>query len=339
MSRLPVFRSDNELFHADSCEPLKEAARRGEVRIAALGRGSYPGERLPANALKEVSLTGYWDADRDQNWGLGWHRNEGIELSFVEAGRIPFEVSGKSYLLEPGYLTITRPWQDHRVGNPCVPASRYHWLIIDVGVRRPNQPWHWPGWLLYPKTSLERLTTILRQNEQPAWRANEEIAHCYRKLGKAAAAGTSPENITRVKIVINELIVALAEMLESRNPLLDESLSSSERAIRLFLEELPRRLDEPWTLDSMAEQCGLGRSAFAATCKLITNVPPIDFLTRCRVDAAAHLLKASPAKSITEVAFTCGFQSSQYFSTVFKSRLGCSPRDWRTRSAQLDRAR
>ncbi len=333
MALSPVFRSDNDLYHADSCEPLKEAAKRGEVRIAALGRGSYPGDRLPAHEIKEVSLTGYWDADHDQSWGLGWHRNEGVEFSFVEAGRIPFEVGGKAYLLEPGHFTITRPWQDHRVGNPHVPASRYHWLIIDVGVRRPNQPWHWPSWLLYPKASLEQLTTILRQNEQPTWRANEEIADCYRKLGKAAAAGTSPENITRVKIIINELIVVLAEMLESRKPQLDESLSSSERTIRLFLEELPRRLDEPWTLESMAEQCGLGRSAFALCCKQITNVSPIDFLTRCRVEAAAKILKESPGTSITNVAFACGFQSSQYFSTVFKARLGCTPREWRARKS------
>ena len=332
MPRPAVFRSDHELFHADSCEPLKQAAQRGEVRIAALGRGTYPGDRLPPNEIKEVCLTGYWDATHDQSWGLGWHRNEGIELSFVEAGRVPFEIGGKSYMLEPGHLTITRPWQDHRVGNPNVPACRFHWLIIDVGVRRPNQPWHWPSWLLYPKASLERLTTILRQNEQPAWRANEEIAHCYRKLGKAAAAGTSPENITRLKIVINELIIALAEMFESRKPQLDESLSSTERAIRMFLDELPRRIDEPWTLDSMAEQCGLGRSAFAMCCKEMTNASPIDYLTRCRVDAAAKMLKAAPDKSITEVAFSCGFQSSQYFATVFRARLSCSPRDWRTRT-------
>lgn len=331
MPRATVFRSDNELFHADSCEPLKQAADRGEVRIVALGRGSYPGTRLPSNDLKEVSLTGYWDASHDQSWGLGWHRNEGIEFSFVEAGRVPFEVDGKSYTLEPGAFTITRPWQDHRVGNPNVPACRYHWLIVDVGVRRPNQPWHWPSWLLYPKAGLERLTTILRQNEQPVWRATNEIAHCYRRLGKAAGAGATPENITRIKIVINELIVALAEMFESRKPPLDESLSSSERAIRLFLEELPRRVDEPWTLESMAQQCGLGRSTFAAYCKEITNASPVDYLTRCRVDAAAKMLRASPEMTITEVAFACGFQSSQYFATVFRERLGCPPREWRNR--------
>ena len=331
MPRQSVFRSDNELYHADSCEALKQASQRGEARIVALGRGSYPGDRLPTNDLKEVCLTGYWDAAHEQTWGLGWHRNEGIEFSFVEAGQVPFHIDGKFYNLEPGQLTITRPWQEHRVGNPHVPACRFHWLIIDVGVRRPNQPWHWPAWVLYPKSNMERLTTILRQNEQPVWHASEEIARCFRKLGKAAAGGTGPENITRLKIVINELLIALAEMLGSRNPPLDETLSGTARAVRLFLEELPRRIDEPWTLESMAEQCRLGRSAFASCCKQITNASPVDYLTSCRVAASAQMLKESPGKSITEVAFSCGFQSSQYFSTVFRARHACTPREWRAR--------
>jgi AraC family L-rhamnose operon regulatory protein RhaS len=331
MKRPVAFRSQNELFHADSCEPLKQAALAGSVRLAALGRGSYPGARLPKNDLREVCLTGFWDAAKDQSWGLGWHRNEGLELSFVEAGQVPFALeAGRNYLMEPGTLTITRPWQRHRVGNPHVLASRFHWLIIDVGVRRPNQPWIWPSWLLYPRRGLQHLTTMLRQNEQPVWRADEEIARCFRRLGKAAGAGaTNPQAIVRVKILINELIIALAEMLERRKPRLDENLSSSERAVRLFLKELPRRLDEPWTLETMAENCGLGRSRFAAFCRQIVNVSPMEFLTRCRVDAAAELLRQDPQRSITEAAFACGFQSSQYFATVFRARLGKSPREWR----------
>jgi AraC family L-rhamnose operon regulatory protein RhaS len=337
VKRPATFRSPSQLFHADSCEPLKQAAASGAVRLAALGRRTYPGERLPKNDLRELCLTGYWDAARDQSWGLDWHRNEGLEFSFVEAGQVPFAIEGgRSFLLKPGDLTITRPWQRHRVGNPNVLASRFHWLIIDVGVRRPNQTWVWPPWLLYPRAGLQRLTTILRHNEQPVWHADEEITRCYRKLGKAATLGTTnPETIARLKILINEFIIALAEMLEHRKPQLDESLSSSERAIQLFLKELPRRLDEPWTLESMAKNCGLGRSRFAAYCRQITNVSPVEYLTRCRVDAAAELLLKSPEMNITEVAFACGFQSSQYFATVFHQRLKHSPRDWRRKSPAI----
>jgi len=331
--RAATFRSAAELYHADTCEPLEAAARRGEVRVSALGRGTYPGARLPANDLKELCLVGFWDAPRDQSWGLDWHRNEGLELGLVETGQIHFAVEGrKPVVLGPGQLTITRPWQRHRVGNPTVAASRYAWLILDVGMRRPNQTWHWPRWLLYPPAGLHQLTTVLRQNEQPVWPADKEIARCFRLLGKVAQQGLPDlRAAARLKIHINELIVALADMFEHRQPKLDENLSTGERTVRLFLQELRRRLDEPWTLESMAKSCGLGRSQFASCCHQIANVTPVEFLTRIRVEAAARQLAEHPETSIIEIALANGFQSSQYFATVFRRHHGCSPRAWRVR--------
>ena len=34
--------------------------------------------------LPGLKMAGYWDADSDQDWGLPWHRNEGIELTLLE---------------------------------------------------------------------------------------------------------------------------------------------------------------------------------------------------------------------------------------------------------------
>ena len=324
-----TYRAPARRYQADTCGPLEQAARRGEVRLSALARGSYPGRRLPARDLREVCSLGLWDAHRDQTWGLDWHRNEGLELTYVSAGRLPFAVEGRSFQLEPGDLTITRPWQHHRVGNPQVTASRLIWLILDVGVRRPNQPWRWPRWLLLAPADLQRLTRQLRQNEQPVWRADKELGRCFEALGAPLDRPLTGANLTRLKVYINEVLVALAELLERRRPRLDERLSSAERTVRLFLDDLPRRVEEAWTLETMADQCGLGRSHFSHYCKHLTNCTPVEFLTRCRVEAAARQLREQPARSITDVAFACGFQSSQYFATVFARQLGLSPRAWR----------
>lgn len=88
MKQRTTFRSAGELFHADTCEPLKQAAARGDVRLAALGRGSYPGDRLPRNDLREVCMAGYWNAPFAQDWGLDWHCNEGIEIGYLSAGTL-----------------------------------------------------------------------------------------------------------------------------------------------------------------------------------------------------------------------------------------------------------
>jgi AraC family L-rhamnose operon regulatory protein RhaS len=280
---------------------------------------------LPGKELKELCMAGYWNAPSQQDWGLGWHCNEGIEIGYVSAGRLPFSIGEKSLTVGPGELTITRPWQRHRVGDPNVPRSHYSWVILDVAMRRPNQPWQWPKWLLFPKSGLERLTEVLRQNEDPVWHADRRIADCFSRLDKIVAGGADETNLARLKIVINELVVLLAEMMESRNPQLDASLSGSERTVRLFLETLPRRLDEPWTLESMADACGIGRSQFATLCRKIVNLTPITYLTHVRLESASSLLTADPRMSVTEIAFRCGFQSSQYFARAFRGKFGCKP--------------
>ena len=324
-------RSDRELYHADTCEPLKLAAENGDVKLEALSRGSYPGTRLPKSDLPEVLMVGYWNATSDQHWGLDWHCNEGLEIGHMAAGKLPFSVNDKHYQLKPGDLTITRPWQRHRVGKPHVPANHYSWLILDVGMRRPNQPWKWPDWLLLPKSSLHRLTELLRQNEQPVWHVHPPIGHCFERIDAAVAGGINPASQTRLKILINELLVLLVELFESRNPQLDESLVGSERAVSLFLDDLGRRLDEPWTLDLMARACGLGRTQFANYCRKLVNVPPIEYLNQRRVEAAASTMQTRPGLSITDIAFRCGFQSSQYFARVFHQFHGCTPSEYRQR--------
>jgi len=316
----------------DTCEPLKQAARRSEVRIEALGRGGYPGRRLAAGTDKELRSIGYWDAPSDQVWGLDWHGNEGVEIGFLEAGSLPFEVEKQAHRLKAGALTITRPWQRHKVGNPNVPASRYHWLILDVGIRHPNQSWQWPEWLLLPRRELAALTKFLRQNEQPVWRANEAVSRGFQALGEAVAGGVRPRNIARVKMLINGILLALLELLQQKRPRLDESLSSSERTVRLFLQSLPRSASEPWTLETMAAECGLARSHFSNYCKQITNRTPLEFLTQCRIEAATECLRAQPNRNITDIAFACGFQSGQYFATVFSRHTGQSPRAFRRAS-------
>jgi AraC-like DNA-binding protein len=328
--RRPVsFRSQRELYHADTCEPLAAAVARGDLRLAALGRGSYPGRPLPARDLRELCSIGVWDARADQRWGLDWHRNEGIELTYLAAGHLDFAVEDRNVALQPGNFTITRPWQKHRVGDPNVTASRLFWLILDVGVRRPNQPWRWPGWMLLDAALLRQVTVTLRHNEQPVWKADRRLARCFEDLATHCGHPLTPTHAAQLKILINELWVALAELLVSRRMQLDESLSSTDRTVRLFLEELRSRSDEPWTLEAMAEQCGIGRSRLAHYCRQHTNCTPIEYLTRCRLEHACTLLQGEPTRSITDIALACGFETSQYFATVFARHFGRSPRIWR----------
>ena len=215
------------------------------------------------------------------------------------------------------------------MGNPNVAASRLYWLILDVNVRRPNQPWQWPDWVICSQDDMRRLTNLLRHNEQPVWQADAEVVDCFTKLAELVETQEPHLSETKLKLYINELLIAVLEMLQREHISLDEHLSTSQRAVELFLAALREHSPHNWDLNSMAEQCGLSRSQFATYCKQITNMTPIEYLTYCRLESASKLLLDQPELNITEVAFASGFNSSQYFATVFRSYQGCSPSDFR----------
>ncbi|MCY7303605.1 MAG: AraC family transcriptional regulator [Thermoleophilia bacterium] len=319
--------TSSESYVADSCEPVKLAVANGQIEITAAGRGAYPGVPLPDDALPELTSVGAWNVARAQDWGLDWHRNEGLELTFVAAGKLDFAVSTSSHVLRRGGVTITRPWQPHRVGGPNVTPSRLIWVILDLGVQRPNQPWVWPSWLLLDRDAQERLTRLLRGIERPVWDADAELVRAFERLPRSLAGGRA--NMSQLALGINEVLVALLDVMERERPILDSRLASSERTIELFLHDLPHRLAEPWTLETMSAACGIGRTRFAHYVHALTNLSPVAHLRLLRVEQAARLLAGNPALSVTDICFSCGFSSTQYFATVFRAERHVSPLEYR----------
>jgi AraC-like DNA-binding protein len=328
--RPPIFRDHGQVHRADTCQPLVDAVERGQLRLEALARGTYPGRPIPPGVVPRVKSVGFWDADHDQDWGLDEHRNEGIEFTYLERGQVAFCAEEASRALRPGDLTVTRPWQPHSVGNPHVTAGRLHWLILDVSVRQPHQTWKWPSWLVLSKPDLRELTDMLRHNEQPVWPGTDEVGHCFAELGRLVANAEQVATLgSRLAVHINELLVCVLETLRQRDVHREPALASAERTVAMFLAGLEKSVAEPWTLDSMAEHTGLRRTRFAHYCRKLTNMSPMQHLNQLRLKRAKTVMRAEPRRSLTDIALDSGFTTSQYFATVFRRLEGCSPREWR----------
>jgi AraC family L-rhamnose operon regulatory protein RhaS len=326
---VPIFKDEDGIWQADACLPLVHAVATQHVLLEALARGHYPGRRLPQTAVPGVKSVGYWHIEHEQNWGLPWHRNEGIELTFLESGGLGFAAGAEEHTLRPGDLTITRPWQRHRVGNPFVAPGRLHWLILDVGVRRPHQVWKWPSWLLLSAADLEGLTRILRHNERVVWKTSAAVRRCFQTLGETVKNSSEETSLSWLAVKINELLLLLLQMMRQQNVSLDDSLSSSLRTVQLFLDDLRASRDQlaqDWTVHAMAASCGLGVTQFDHHVKILTNSTPLRYLNESRLSYAMLLLEQEPDLTVTQVALECGFSSGQYFATAFRRRYGQSPR-------------
>lgn len=327
-----IYTNKSGTHGIDACLPQLSAAKEGKIQMNALTHGNYPGIPVSESFIPEISSMGFMDATGQQDWGMEEHRNEGIEICLQESGENILSVDGINYTMPSRTLSITRPWQLHRVGNPFLGPGRLHWIIIDVGVRRPNQKWQWPDWCILTQKDLDELTTILRGNEHPVWKADDELLRIFKRLAKYTLANEPESNASRIKVTINQLLIALLELLRSHRVATNAHLSSVARAVELFLEEIqraPSNLSIPWTLSSMAEHCGLGRTAFSKYCYELKNVSPMEYLKKCRLDYAATRLRNEPEGSIIDIAMDSGFSTSQYFSNVFKSHFHMTPGQWR----------
>ena len=84
---------------------------------------------------------------------------------------------------------------------------------------------------------------------------------------------------------------------------------------------------EAWTLEGLAREAAMSRSAFAARFRALVGVTPHDYLTEWRITVGKQLLRRQ--QPVSEVAATLGYTGSS-FARVFAQREGLSPRAWAT---------
>jgi AraC family L-rhamnose operon regulatory protein RhaS len=334
MDKKPIYKSRNTRYEIDSCTPQTCAIESGKVRWHGLTKGHYPGTLMPQNILPGLNSIGFWDADGTPDWGEEPHRNEGIEIIFLETGTMAFTADGTQYNLRAGHFTITRPWQLHKLGAPNIGPGLLHWLILDVGVRRPHQKWLWPNWIMLTKEDLADFTHKLRHNENPVWNATPSVIDSFRKIGRAVDSWNQPRVVSHLITHLNGLFLNIFDALSTQQTEETADLTSPRRTVESFLNELKNNISisgEQWSKASMAEHCGLGTTTFSKYCRELVNSGPMEFLNRCRLDSAAKMLREKVSLSVTEIALACGFNTSQYFATCFRKYFNCPPNDYRQR--------
>ncbi len=103
-----------------------------------------------------------------------------------------------------------------------------------------------------------------------------------------------------------------------RDPLVGRTIS--------LLHAQPARA---WSLDELAAEAGASRSALVGRFTQLMGYPPIQYLTRWRMQLAARRLSERGVK-VAAVAQEVGYESEAAFSRAFKKFSGQSPSDWRS---------
>jgi AraC-like DNA-binding protein/mannose-6-phosphate isomerase-like protein (cupin superfamily) len=91
-------------------------------------------------------------------------------------------------------------------------------------------------------------------------------------------------------------------------------------------------LSAPWSVETLAKEVGVSRSAFVDRFTSLVGMPPIRYLTVWRLQTAKHGLR-EPGKTIAQLAYSVGYESEEAFSRAFKREFGLPPAKWRDQYA------
>jgi AraC-like DNA-binding protein len=83
-----------------------------------------------------------------------------------------------------------------------------------------------------------------------------------------------------------------------------------------------------WTVDELARQSALSRSALGERFTALVGESPMQYLTRWRLALAAQALRAG-GEAIVRIAGRSGYESEAAFTRAFKREFGVPPAAWR----------
>lgn len=98
--------------------------------------------------------------------------------------------------------------------------------------------------------------------------------------------------------------------------------------ILMAIQFMMTRYHEPLSLEAIAEHAGLSKYYFTNKFHKYMQTTPIQFLTKRRIQKAMELLSTTN-KTIQEIALETGYDNANYFSKVFKKRIGTSADNFR----------
>jgi AraC-like DNA-binding protein len=108
----------------------------------------------------------------------------------------------------------------------------------------------------------------------------------------------------------------------------DRRHARSRRQIREVARDLHHAEPEEWSLQRLADRLGLSTRQVSRLFQEELGSSFRDYVTDLRLERTRSLL-ARTDRSVTDVALESGWRSLSHFTTVFRSRVGMSPRDYR----------
>lgn len=231
----------------------------------------------------------------------------------VNGNILDFTTTGSQVLL-------TYPYEIHCNGSEPLAPCEFYALQLDVSD---------PGHLLCMDTETSQrlydlLTTLPSRHIALKAQQIQELPKIFSLL----ASGDPVSHICGA-----HYLSAFLFELGSGTPLYGKETRRLDPRIAASIAYLNNNLSESLRLDQLAEASGYSLSRFKVRFKEEVGITPAEYITIQKIEAAKKRLVHSN-ESITDLAYSFGFSSSNYFCSVFKKLVGVTPLVYRSRNQE-----
>ncbi|MBO7187359.1 MAG: AraC family transcriptional regulator [Clostridia bacterium] len=213
-------------------------------------------------------------------------------IHLIKKGEGVFEKNGVKTFLSEGDAFIIRPDE------------------ITVYSSSNENPWEY-YWISFFGENAENLL-------------NSTTTKSFCKSKKSALLGL----MDAIDNTVNDEIGLLKLLFTVLDGIKDEQKEKQEDFIKLAINYIESNYFRDFNASILADILKISRSYFTTTFTKKTGESPYNYLLKTRVKNAKHYLK-NTTLSVTEIAFSVGFNSIERFSEIFKRFTGLSPNAYR----------
>jgi AraC-like DNA-binding protein len=253
--------------------------------------------------LPEIIACGIYDSSIDRPDSIISKDREVLQFE-VE---LPIGEGGISYInsaskpIKDNMLICVKPYQKRHTRFPF--KCYYIHLAIDAG---------------------EVYETL---SNAPDFMEPEDIDRYRRIFLEIISIHNSFSNNTNIKLfsLILELIYLISEEINKHN--IKGASSNNIPVIEKTLKYINGHLTEDLSLEALASLNTISAIHFHNIFKKTMGITLRKYVEEKRLEKAMNMI-ITTNRTLTEIAFECGFSSQSYFSYAFKRKMHCTPREY-----------
>jgi len=148
---------------------------------------------------------------------------------------------------------------------------------------------------------------------------SEVLMDCYLKIFDIVENESPGYQLVASGLLIK--LIALLISSQKEDELNNDGVADSINKIKFLLRD---KVETDINLQEVASEFNMGYSYFRKMFKKHTGISPKQYHLQLKIIRAKELL-LNTDKCVKDVCFSLGFQSTSYFSRIFKQKMGVSP--------------